>query len=121
MPAGFLLEEVVTQAKAIAAGHSEIAICETPEAVRAHAVYTDVWASMGQEEERAPRASLHCFVDEALMGHADAEAIVLRCLPAHRGEEISAEVMEGSSNRIMIAEPLARPTGFVSNTFGCRG
>ena len=39
-------------------------------------------------------------VDEALMRHADAKAIVLHCLPAHRGEEISAEVMESSSSRI---------------------
>ena len=104
-PAGFYpLEKVVAQAKAIASGRSEIVISEDPaEAVRgAHAVYTDVWASMGQEEEQSTRVQAFrgFCVDEVLMRHADAKAIVLHCLPAHRGEEISAEVMESSASRI---------------------
>ena len=104
-PAGFYpLEKVVAQAKAIAAGRSEIVISEDPaEAVRgAHAVYTDVWASMGQEEEQSTRVQAFrgFCVDESLMRRADAKAIVLHCLPAHRGEEISAEVMESSASRI---------------------
>ena len=104
-PAGFYpLEEVVDQARALAGGRCEISINEDPtEAVRgAHAVYTDVWASMGQEEEQSTRVQAFrgFCVNEALMSHADAKAIVLHCLPAHRGEEISAEVMESSASGI---------------------
>jgi ornithine carbamoyltransferase len=68
----------------------------------AHALYTDVWASMGQEGEQAARE--HAFsgwcLDEALVAEADSRAIVLHCLPAHRGEEISAGAMEGANSRI---------------------
>ena len=68
----------------------------------AHAVYTDVWASMGQEAEQSKRVQAFrgFCVNEALMSQADAKAIVLHCLPAHRGEEISAAVMESSASRI---------------------
>ena len=62
----------------------------------ADAVYTDVWASMGMEEEAARRRSDfsgYC-VDEALMSYAKPDAMVLHCLPAHRGEEITAEAFE---------------------------
>lgn len=63
----------------------------------AHVVSTDVFASMGQEEESAAR--LRAFagfqVDRALMQQASSDAVVLHCLPAHRGEEIEAEVLEG--------------------------
>ncbi len=63
----------------------------------ADALYTDVWTSMGQEDERAARlAAFSGFtVDEALVAHAAGEVIVLHCLPAHRGEEIAASVLEG--------------------------
>jgi ornithine carbamoyltransferase len=63
----------------------------------AHVVNTDVFASMGQEEESAARlAAFRGFqVNRALLGRASREAIVLHCLPAHRGEEIEAEVLEG--------------------------
>ena len=65
-------------------------------------MYTDVWASMGQEQEQAERerAFAGFCVDRALMDQAAPDAIVLHCLPAHRGEEISAEVMESSASRI---------------------
>jgi ornithine carbamoyltransferase len=63
----------------------------------ADALYTDVWTSMGQEDERAAR--LEAFrgftVDDALLDVAEPDAAVLHCLPAHRGEEISADVFEG--------------------------
>ena len=66
-------------------------------AAGADAFYTDVWTSMGQEEERATR--LEAFtgftIDDALLGLAEPGAVVLHCLPAHRGEEISAAVLEG--------------------------
>jgi len=61
------------------------------------AVYTDVWTSMGQEEEAEARlAAFTGFqVDEALVALAAPHAVVLHCLPAHRGEEISAAVVDG--------------------------
>ncbi|MGV8080776.1 MAG: ornithine carbamoyltransferase [Syntrophales bacterium] len=68
------------------------------EAVRnADVVYTDVWASMGQESEKDVREKAfqgYC-VDEALLELAKPEVLVMHCLPAHRGEEISAAVMDG--------------------------
>jgi ornithine carbamoyltransferase len=68
----------------------------------AHVVNTDVWASMGQEEEQAARerAFAGYQVDAALMGRAAREAIFLHCLPAHRGEEVAAEVIDGPQSRV---------------------
>jgi ornithine carbamoyltransferase len=68
----------------------------------AHVVNTDVWASMGQEEEQQQRerAFAGYTVDGALMGHASADAIFLHCLPAHRGEEVAAEVIDGPRSRV---------------------
>jgi len=82
-----------------AQGVSSITITEDPEeAVRdAHVINTDVWASMGQEAEQKQREQAfqgYC-VDDRLMGLAHPESIVLHCLPAHRGEEISDSVIEG--------------------------
>jgi ornithine carbamoyltransferase len=79
--------------------NANVKICSSPvEAVSgAEVVVTDVWTSMGQEAETAARLKAfagHC-VDSALMKHAAPNAIVLHCLPAHRGEEISAEVIDG--------------------------
>jgi ornithine carbamoyltransferase len=73
------------------------------EAVRgAHAVYTDVWVSMGDEETAAPRrAALERYrVDDALLDLARQDVIALHDLPAHAGEEISAEVLYGPRQRI---------------------
>jgi ornithine carbamoyltransferase len=63
----------------------------------AQVVNTDVWASMGQEGEAERRRAVFrpYQVNRELLRHAPAEAIVLHCLPAHRGEEITAEVLEG--------------------------
>jgi ornithine carbamoyltransferase len=68
----------------------------------AHAIYTDVWVSMGDEATAdARRAALAGYrVDDALLDHAAADAIALHCLPAHPGEEISAEVLYGPRQRI---------------------
>lgn len=68
----------------------------------AHALYTDVWASMGQEEEKAERQAAFrgWCLDEALIAEADSRAIVLHCLPAYRGLEISAGAIEGPSSRV---------------------
>jgi ornithine carbamoyltransferase len=68
----------------------------------AHVVTTDVWASMGQEQEQEVRAKAFkgYLVDQALMRLADPKAIFLHCLPAHRGEEVSEEVLEGRQSRV---------------------
>ena len=68
----------------------------------ASAVYTDVWASMGQEGEAEVRLrAFHGYiVDEALMAAARPDAVFLHCLPAHRGEEVSAGVADGPQSRI---------------------
>jgi ornithine carbamoyltransferase len=68
----------------------------------AHVVTTDVWASMGQEEEARDRqrAFEGFIVDDALMAHADPKAIFLHCLPAHRGEEVSASVIDGAQSHV---------------------
>ena len=68
----------------------------------ADVVSTDVWASMGQEgeHERRARAFAGFRVDAALMGRAAPRAIFLHCLPAHRGEEVAAEVIDGPQSRV---------------------
>ena len=68
----------------------------------AHVVNTDVWASMGQEDEVRERLEvfLPFQVNDALMKHAKPEAMVLHCLPAHRGEEITDEVLDGPQSAV---------------------
>jgi len=68
----------------------------------ADAVYTDVWTSMGQEEETALRkvAFEGYTVDEDLMATAGEQAWFLHCLPAHRGEEVSAGVIDGPRSAV---------------------
>ncbi|MCD8486200.1 MAG: ornithine carbamoyltransferase [Desertifilum sp.] len=96
--------EIMAQARAIAAGKTEVLVTQDPlEAAKgANILYTDVWASMGQESEADNRIPLFqpYQLNTELLGHADKNAIVLHCLPAHRGEEITHEVMEGSHSRI---------------------
>ncbi|HKT60385.1 MAG TPA: ornithine carbamoyltransferase [Gemmatimonadales bacterium] len=85
-------------------GNAKILVTADPrEAARgAHVVTTDVWASMGQEQEQDVRAKAFkgYLVDQALMRLADPGAIFLHCLPAHRGEEVSEEVFEGPQSRV---------------------
>ena len=70
----------------------------------AAALYTDVWISMGQEDERAARLAAFAgfTVDAALLARAAPDAVVLHCLPAHRGEEISAEVVDGPRSVVWL-------------------
>jgi ornithine carbamoyltransferase len=100
-PPGYEVKEaVLEQARAFAteSGGSVMATHDPFEAVAdADVVYTDVWASMGQEAEKTARAAVFppYQVNARLMSVARPEAIVMHCLPAHRGEEITGEVADG--------------------------
>ncbi|MGD9524227.1 MAG: ornithine carbamoyltransferase [Gemmatimonadales bacterium] len=86
------------------AARTRIVITPDPDeaAAGAHVVTTDVWASMGQESEQELRkvAFSGYVVDDDLMARAAPDAIVLHCLPAHRGEEITESVLEGPQSRV---------------------
>ena len=103
-PEGYdLPETTVVQARELAGGSGGEVVClrDPEEAVRgALVVYTDVWASMGQEEESAARkeAFRGYQVDARLMSLAAPEAIFMHDLPAHRGEEVATEVIEGTQS-----------------------
>lgn len=90
---------VVEKARTLAEKPEEIRVVGEPgEAVKgAQVLYTDVWASMGQEGEAVERRKVFANyqINQKLLSLAEKEAIVLHCLPAHRGEEITAEVIEG--------------------------
>lgn len=85
-------------------------------AAGAHAVYTDVWASMGQEDEAEHRERIFApyQVSEELLEHADADAVFMHCLPAHRGSEVTAEVIDSprsivfdqSENRLHVQKAI---------------
>jgi ornithine carbamoyltransferase len=92
---------IVAQAQAIAAENgSTVTITNDPaEAARgAHAIYTDVWASMGAENEAAERRTAFADyqVDEDLFSGAEPNAVFMHCLPAKRGEEVTDDVIESS-------------------------
>lgn len=79
-----------------------VSICRDPEeaAINADLIVTDVWASMGQEEEQKQREAAFAGyqVNEALMQKANNDVLFMHCLPAHRGEEISEQMLEHSSS-----------------------
>jgi ornithine carbamoyltransferase len=92
--------EVVARARALGTRHrSRISLGTDPvDAVSgADAVYTDVWASMGREAEADERRARFAGfeVNESLLAHAAPHVVALHCMPAHRGEEISAAVLDG--------------------------
>ena len=95
---------IVDWAVHLAAGRCEIAITDDAKAAveGAQAVYTDVWASMGQENLASQRIPIFqpYQVNQELMALASPEAILLHCLPAHRGEEITDEMIEGAQSQV---------------------
>jgi ornithine carbamoyltransferase len=97
-PDGYFPRKEVME-KALETGVGKIVVTSNPvEAVKdADVIYTDVWASMGQEKEQGKRKQVFepFQVDQALLKHAAKDVIVMHCLPAHRGEEISENVLEG--------------------------
>ncbi len=101
-PAGYRLPDA-DRDRLSAAGLSITEADVAAEAVAgADAVYTDVWTSMGQEDETARRlVDFEAYrVDEALMEAAGPQAVFLHCLPAHRGEEVTDGVVDGPASRV---------------------
>ena len=105
-PAGYEPDAAIVAEARIAAAASGGSVVLTHDPVKAvrgvEAIYADVWTSMGHESEReARRAAFAGFrVDAALMAHAGKSAIFLHCLPAHRGEEVTDEVIDGPASRV---------------------
>ncbi|HIF40155.1 MAG TPA: ornithine carbamoyltransferase [Planctomycetes bacterium] len=101
--------KVMNQCLAAAAiSGSEVTCCNDPvQAMQgAEAVYTDVWASMGQEDETEERSAIFAEyqVNETLLGHSE-DALFMHCLPAHRGQEVSAGVIDSERSIVFdIAE-----------------
>lgn len=111
--------EVVSEARRAAReNRGKIEILRSPEeaAAGAQAVYADVWASMGQEDEAAQRETIFApyRVDQTLFELADANAVFMHCLPAHRGSEVTAEVIDSprsivfdqSENRLHVQKAI---------------
>ncbi|MDA0672728.1 MAG: ornithine carbamoyltransferase [Cyanobacteria bacterium] len=96
--------EIVKQARELAGDRCEVMLTGDPQeaAAGAQVFYTDVWASMGQEDSAQDRIPIFApyQINNDLLAMGDREAIVLHCLPAHRGEEITDGVMEGPQSRI---------------------
>ena len=98
--------EVVAKSEENAAlSGSNVTIIDDPVAAvkRADVLYTDVWASMGQEQEKITRKKIFApyQINEALLSQAETDAIVMHCLPAYRGEEITAAVLEGEHSVVL--------------------
>ncbi|MDQ3340850.1 MAG: ornithine carbamoyltransferase [Myxococcota bacterium] len=120
-PEGYAPDPLLVQAarsaqKQLGRGSIDLTSDVRAAATGAHVLSTDVWASMGQEAEAARRkAAFKDFqINGALLGVADPTGIVLHCLPAHRGEEITGDVLDGprslawvqAANRLHIAKAL---------------
>lgn len=92
--------DLLARARAVATNPIEVTDDVRAAARGAQVLYTDVWASMGQEDETAVRRrDLAAYrIDKGLLGLAAPECMVMHCLPAHRGDEITSEVMDGSNS-----------------------
>ena len=119
-PKGYKVEETILHLAQTyaAASKSEVLCCDSPETAvcGADAVYTDTWISMGEEEEAEIKRKLFkgYQVNSKLMSLAKKDAVFMHCLPAHRGEEVTDEVMDSAAsvvydqaeNRMHIAKAL---------------
>jgi len=104
-PKGFEADSnILEKAKSLSEFGSKISIYNDPSiaAKDAQVIYTDVWASMGQEEEYIKRKEIFAKyrVDQNLIDLACDDVIILHCLPAHRGEEITEEALESSNSYV---------------------
>lgn len=101
-PPGYRFDEVSLERIRSAGADIEVVDDARDAVAGAHAVYTDAWYSMGQEEEQRVRREVFApwRVDQTLMEAAAADAVFLHCLPAHRGDEATDEVLDGPRSRI---------------------
>jgi ornithine carbamoyltransferase len=117
--------EILQKAQQLACNGAKISRTKDPIAAvkGAHIIYTDVWASMGQEDSAASRIPVFqpYQVNEELLKEADKEAIVLHCLPAHRGEEIAESVLEGDRSRVwdQAENRLHAQKALLASVLGC--
>ncbi len=92
-------DEITAVAKSFAEGTEVLVTDDVIEAVKdADVIYSDVWASMGQEAEQNEREKAFAAtyqVNTELFSHAKEDAIFMHCLPAHRGEEVTSEIIDG--------------------------
>ncbi len=95
-PSGIIIKEAVNIAKNT---HATIELTQIPydAAVNADVIYTDVWASMGEENQTEQKHTLlkHYQINKELVKDANRDYIFMHCLPAHRGEEVSADIIDG--------------------------
>jgi len=96
-PSSLMVKSAAREAQRGGTSAPEVTDDPMAAAVGAHVVYTDVWTSMGQEEQQADRSEAFqaYMVTPDMMAVADPEAVFMHCLPAHRGEEVAAEVIDG--------------------------
>ncbi|HWW45900.1 MAG TPA: ornithine carbamoyltransferase [Acidimicrobiia bacterium] len=101
-PAGYTLEDELVERARNLGGTIELVTDPYDAVGGVDAVYTDVWTSMGQEAEQSRRRAAFAgyTVDASLMAAAGADARFLHCLPAHRGEEVSADVIDGPQSAV---------------------
>ena len=101
-PDNYLLDAQVVERARNLGGAVDVTSDVHDALIGADVVYTDVWTSMGQEEERAQR--MRAFdgwtVDAAMMREAGSDAVFMHCLPAHRGEEVAADVIDGPASLV---------------------
>jgi ornithine carbamoyltransferase len=97
-------DNIVAKARQIAGDRSEVIVTSDPilATKESQVIYTDVWASMGQEDSADIRIPIFqpYQVNEQLLSYASPDAIVLHCLPAHRGEEITNGAIEGKQSKV---------------------
>ncbi|HEV2310941.1 MAG TPA: ornithine carbamoyltransferase, partial [Acidimicrobiia bacterium] len=101
-PTGYTLEDELVERARNLGGTIELFTDPYDAVPGVDAVYTDVWTSMGQEDEQSRRRAAFAgyTVDAALMAAAGPDARFLHCLPAHRGEEVSADVIDGPQSAV---------------------
>ncbi len=98
-PDAFIFERAVKEANNSVTLHRD----PVEAAAGADVIYTDVWASMGQEAQQAKRAKIFesYQLNRELLAHAKKDAVVMHCMPAHRGEEITTDVLDGPQSVVI--------------------
>ena len=125
-PEGYEPDRAILE-RAQRAGVSKIEIVRDPYAAaeNANVLYTDVWVSMGQEKEKMERLKIfkRYQINQALLTAASPGCVVMHCLPAHRGEEITADVLEGEHSIVLdqAENRLHVQKGIIAHLFGVTG